>query len=205
MVLAVKPQVMQPVARALAEAIRPTQTVVSVAAGIEGPALSRWLTSRLGTPGIIRAMPNTPALLGAGATGLVAVNAVSEMGRSTTESIFAAVGTVEWLEREADLNAVIAVAGSAPAYFFAFIEALTRGGTDLGLPQAMAERGHTDCAGRSPHGIRDGCTRPDLTRARHLTRRHHRRSTQSTAGRRSGCAGSQGHAGSRGPGWCHGR
>ncbi|PWN57110.1 pyrroline-5-carboxylate reductase [Abyssibacter profundi] len=139
-VLAVKPQVMQPVARALAEAIRPTQTVVSVAAGIEGPALSRWLASTLGTPGIIRAMPNTPALLGAGATGLVAVNAVSEMGRSTTESIFAAVGTVEWLEREADLNAVIAVAGSAPAYFFAFIEALTRGGTNLGLPQTMAER-----------------------------------------------------------------
>lgn len=139
-VLAVKPQVMQPVARALAEAIRPTQTMVSVAAGIEGKPLARWLTTALGTPGIIRAMPNTPALLGTGATGLVAVNSVSELGRATAESIFSAVGTVEWLEREEELNAIIAVAGSAPAYFFAFIEALTRGGTDLGLPQEMAER-----------------------------------------------------------------
>ncbi|MEC9406895.1 MAG: pyrroline-5-carboxylate reductase [Pseudomonadota bacterium] len=139
-VLAVKPQIMQPVARAVAEAIRPTQTVVSVAAGIEGPALTRWLTTNLGTPGVIRAMPNTPALLGAGATGLVAINSVSELGRQTTESIFRAVGSVEWLAQEADLNAVIAVAGSAPAYFFAFIEALTRGGAALGLPEQTAER-----------------------------------------------------------------
>ncbi|WP_348672101.1 pyrroline-5-carboxylate reductase [uncultured Abyssibacter sp.] len=139
-VLAVKPQIMRAVATALSRALHPDQTVVSVAAGIRGDALGRWLSSSLGTPGIIRAMPNTPALLGVGATGLVATNAVSQTGRDTAESVFRAVGQVEWLDDEADLDAVIAVAGSAPAYFFAFIEALTRGGEALGLSGEVSQR-----------------------------------------------------------------
>ncbi len=139
-VLAVKPQIMRAVATALSRALHPDQTVVSVAAGIRGDALTNWLSSTLGTPGVIRAMPNTPALLGVGATGLVAVNPVNELGRTTSESIFSAVGQVEWLDNEAQIDAVIAVAGSAPAYFFAFIEALAQGGEALGLNADVSQR-----------------------------------------------------------------
>lgn len=139
-ILAVKPQSMRDVARALAPALQPSQTVVSVAAGIPARALVRWLTHDQACPAIVRAMPNTPALLGAGATGLLPVNNVSDAGRDAVTAVFDTAGVVEWVTDEDQLNAVIAVSGSGPAYFFAFIEAMSNQGRELGLDAATAER-----------------------------------------------------------------
>ena len=138
-VLCVKPQVMQAVARDLAQHLRPEQTAISVAAGIPAGALRTWLGGEQ-APGIIRAMPNTPALLGEGATGLYAHGAVSDAGRTAATDLFDAVGVTLWVEKEVALDWVIAVAGSAPAYFFAFMEAISAAGAKLGLPAEAAQQ-----------------------------------------------------------------
>ena len=138
-VLCVKPQIMRDVARALAEHLNPDQTVISVAAGIPAASLKAWLGGDQ-APCIVRAMPNTPALLGAGATGLYAHGAVSEAGRQAATQLFDAVCITTWVDTEAALDWIIAVSGSAPAYFFAFIEAIADAGTKLGLDGAEAQR-----------------------------------------------------------------
>lgn len=139
-VLAVKPQGLRDVAGELAHVLGPSQTVISVAAGIPGAALAQWLSHAGQTPALIRAMPNTPALLGAGATGLVAINNVPETGRAAATALFETAGHVEWVDDEQALDAVIAVSGSGPAYFFAFIEALADHGARLGLAPDVAQR-----------------------------------------------------------------
>jgi len=119
-VLAVKPQVMRDVCAALAELPpNPQQLFISIAAGVPIDALDAWLG---GGRAIVRCMPNTPALIGLGASGLYANAYVSEAQRSLAQQILEAVGIAIWVDDEADLDAVTAISGSGPAYFFYFIE-----------------------------------------------------------------------------------
>lgn len=128
-VLAVKPQVMQAVCQALAPALPAHALIVSIAAGIPCASLERWLGARP----IVRCMPNTPALLHAGASGLYANAATSEAQREQAENLLEAVGLTLWLADEAQLDAVTAVSGSGPAYFFLLMEAMSAAGERLGL------------------------------------------------------------------------
>jgi pyrroline-5-carboxylate reductase len=135
-VLAVKPQAMAAVAQGLAAGIAQQQPlVITIAAGIRQSALRDWLGA---DTAIVRAMPNTPALVQSGATALFANTAVSDAQRSLAESILRAVGLVIWVEDEALMDAVTALSGSGPAYFFLFMEALQAAGEELGLPTGTA-------------------------------------------------------------------
>jgi pyrroline-5-carboxylate reductase len=133
-VLAVKPQLMK-------EAIIPAagklthQLVISIAAGLRLADIGRWLG---GHARLIRSMPNTPALIGAGITGLFADPSVDLEGRETAERILGAVGKTLWIKDESLMDAVTAVSGSGPAYVFYFIEALQSAGASLGLPAETA-------------------------------------------------------------------
>lgn len=134
LVLAVKPQQMK-------EALAPAtgkldgQIVISIAAGLRLTDIDRWLG---GSCRLVRAMPNTPALIGAGITGLFAAADVDQEGRASAEKILRAVGRTLWVEDEALMDAVTAVSGSGPAYVFYFIEAVQNAGTALGLPAETA-------------------------------------------------------------------
>ncbi len=137
-VFAVKPQVMKAVCAALAplaQARRPL--VVSIAAGITSSQLSRWLG---GSIAVVRAMPNTPALLGAGATGLFANAAVGADQRNQAEALMQATGLTAWIEEEAQMDAVTALSGSGPAYVFLLAEAMQAAGEAQGLPTETARR-----------------------------------------------------------------
>src|SRR5690606_14895884 len=119
--------------REAAAAVRPhlgSQLVVSIAAGIRAGDLARWLG---GHRRIVRVMPNTPALVRAGISGLHAGEAVRRAGRALAQRVLGAVGETVWVEREEQLDAVTAVSGSGPAYVFYFIEALERAALELGL------------------------------------------------------------------------
>lgn len=137
-VLAVKPQVMH-------EALAPFagrlsgQLVISIAAGVRCGDIAGWLaTGGSAYPNIVRAMPNTPALIHAGITGLFAGAGVRPEGRVAAESLMAAVGKTAWFADEAMLDAVTAVSGSGPAYVFYFIEALERAAVQMGFGPAEA-------------------------------------------------------------------
>ncbi|KGE04202.1 pyrroline-5-carboxylate reductase [Pseudohaliea rubra] len=135
-ILAVKPQVMARVCIDIAPALAGGGAVaLSIAAGIPVASLERWLGP--GVP-VIRCMPNTPALLGAGASGLYATAAVSAAQRAHAGTILSAVGLVRWVDSEDDLHAVTAVSGSGPAYFFLFMEAMAAEGQRLGLDAETA-------------------------------------------------------------------
>ena len=135
-VLAVKPQVMADVAQQLAPAVREHRPLVlSVAAGIRIEHLQHWLGDDCA---IVRTMPNTPAMLQAGATGLFASDRVSEEQRSLAESIMRAAGITIWVEHEGLIDAVTAVSGSGPAYFFLFMEQMIRCAQSLGLGEEEA-------------------------------------------------------------------
>jgi pyrroline-5-carboxylate reductase len=133
-VLAVKPQQLRDVARSLAPAIA-GKLVISIAAGIRGIDLARWLGP---AARIVRAMPNTPALVSAGITGLHAMPGVSDTQKQDAERILAAVGTTFWVGSERDLDAVTAVSGSGPAYAFYLIEAMQDAAIALGFDAAAA-------------------------------------------------------------------
>lgn len=134
-VLAVKPQHM----RAACEAARPflrAPVVVSIAAGTRSADIARWL----GHDAIVRTMPNTPALIGRGITGMAATAGVTASQRELAEAILRSAGEIVWLDDEALLDAVTAVSGSGPAYVFHFIESISRAGTELGLTNAQARK-----------------------------------------------------------------
>jgi pyrroline-5-carboxylate reductase len=133
-VLAVKPQQLREVATGLQPLLR-GQLTISIAAGIRTTDLSRWLG---GHGRIVRAMPNTPALLGAGISGLFAAPGSGAADRTVAQQILGAVGKVVWLERETQMDAVTAVSGSGPAYVFYFIEALQQAAQDSGFSEAQA-------------------------------------------------------------------
>ena len=130
-VLAVKPQVLREVCEALAgpaQAQRPL--VVSIAAGITSAQIARWLGGGIA---VVRAMPNTPALLGAGVTGLYANAAVHAGGRDIARNLLASAGETVWIDDEALMDAVTAVSGSGPAYVFLLAEAMVDAGIAEGL------------------------------------------------------------------------
>ncbi|MGK5026667.1 pyrroline-5-carboxylate reductase [Janthinobacterium sp. RB2R34] len=136
-VLAVKPQSMREVAAQLLPFLDAARAplVLSIAAGIRAVDLSRWLGDY---PAIVRAMPNTPALIGMGITGLVASSGVNAQQRAQADAILGAVGTTVWLADEAQIDPVTAISGSGPAYVFYFIEAMQEAARELGL---TAEQG----------------------------------------------------------------
>ncbi|WP_028238420.1 pyrroline-5-carboxylate reductase [Stutzerimonas azotifigens] len=137
--LAVKPQVMKPVCQALAPALEQRPLIVSIAAGITCQSLQRWLAGpQSGAPAVVRCMPNTPALLRQGASGLYASAEVSPAQRALAERLMSAVGLALWLEEERLIDAVTALSGSGPAYFFLLAEAMTAAGERLGLPRETA-------------------------------------------------------------------
>lgn len=133
-VLAVKPQNAAEIVRPLAPRID-GRLLISVAAGIRAADLSRWLG---GHRRIVRAMPNTPALIGMGVTGLAAMPGLAEADRQAAQAIVAAVGDVVWVDDESLLDAVTAVSGSGPAYVFYFMEQLERAGRLAGLSGQQA-------------------------------------------------------------------
>ncbi len=138
-VLAVKPQAMKTVCLALAPELTSNQLIVSIAAGITCASLQTWLsTAQTPTRAIVRCMPNTPALLRQGVSGLFANSEVSDAQRQQAEQLLSAVGVALWLDEEHLIDAVTAVSGSGPAYFFLLIEAMTAAGEKLGLPAATA-------------------------------------------------------------------
>jgi pyrroline-5-carboxylate reductase len=135
-VLAVKPQAMKAVCEAIRPSLKPGQLVVSIAAGITCASMNNWL----GAQPIVRCMPNTPALLRQGVSGLFATAEVSIEQRQQAQDLLSAVGIALWLNEEQQLDAVTAVSGSGPAYFFLLIEAMTAAGVKLGLPADIAAR-----------------------------------------------------------------
>lgn len=138
-VLSVKPQVMKDVCLDLAAHIGAQQLVVSIAAGINCASLENWLAPRPGAAtAIVRCMPNTPALLRQGVSGLYGNAHVSATQRQQAEQLLSAVGLALWLDSEELIDAVTAVSGSGPAYFFLLIEAMTAAGEKLGLPRETA-------------------------------------------------------------------
>ena len=146
LVLAVKPQQMKAALAPLAGQLA-GQLVISIAAGLRLADLGRWL----GAPDVpytrlVRCMPNTPALIGAGVTGLYADPSVDAAGRAAAERILAAVGSTVWADAEAQMDAVTAISGSGPAYVFHFIEALESAGRSLGFDEAGARRLAIDTA-----------------------------------------------------------
>jgi len=136
LLLAVKPQMMADVISPLAEDIaRKQPLIITIAAGIRLSDLSRWCN---GYTRLVRSMPNTPALLQCGATALYADPSVNAESRDLAETIMRAVGLTLWLENEDQINAVTAVSGSGPAYFFYIMEAMEQAGIDLGLSAETA-------------------------------------------------------------------
>jgi pyrroline-5-carboxylate reductase len=133
-VLAVKPQAMKEAVAPLSGKLD-SQLVISIAAGIRSEDLSRWLG---GYQRVVRAMPNTPALIQAGITGLYAMPGVSAAQRAGAEALMGAVGKTVWFDDEAMLDAVTAVSGSGPAYVFYFIEALERAALEMGFTAGQA-------------------------------------------------------------------
>ncbi len=133
-VLAVKPQQMK-------EAVKPLvrhlagQLVVSIAAGLRLESLSRWLG---GHRKLVRTMPNTPALIGAGVTGLYALPEVDAAERLAADRVMRTVGSTFWVDEEKRMDAVTAVSGSGPAYVFLFIEALQDAARELGFTPEQA-------------------------------------------------------------------
>ena len=134
--LAVKPQQLREVAAQLAEHLQ-GQLVISIAAGIRAIDLSRWLNDYAS---IVRTMPNTPALINQGITGMYAMPDVSAGQRAMADTIMCAVGTTVWLDEEALLDPLTAVSGSGPAYVFYFIEAMQKAALEMGLSSEQGSK-----------------------------------------------------------------
>ncbi len=135
-VLAVKPQALEKVARGIAESMtRARPLVISIAAGIQETALREWLG---GEVALVRSMPNTPAMIQSGATGLYAGPGVSDKQRDMAESILRSVGLTRWVDDESLMDAVTAVSGSGPAYFFLVMEAMEAAASEMGLAPESA-------------------------------------------------------------------
>lgn len=137
-VLAVKPQIMKDVALNIASSIAPNAKqplFVSIAAGINLFSLQSWLGEN---QAIVRCMPNTPSLIQLGASGLYANEHTSIVQKNLAETVLKAAGIVQWVQTEAEIDAVTAVSGSGPAYYFLFMEAMIDAGTELGLSRETA-------------------------------------------------------------------
>ena len=139
-VMAIKPQDFEVVAKSLSAKLKhgtaPGPLILSIAAGIRLKDMNRWLDHER----CVRAMPNTPALIGKGITGLFADTSVNASDRALAETICNAVGQVVWVNEEKLMDAVTAVSGSGPAYVFAFLEAMQSSGEKLGLDATTARK-----------------------------------------------------------------
>jgi pyrroline-5-carboxylate reductase len=160
-VLAVKPQVLGTVLGGLS-ALTPKQLIVSIAAGIPISSLQSWTAP---DQAIVRCMPNTPALLGAGITALFANDQATTEQRALAEAVLAAAGTTLWVESEALLDAVTAVSGSGPAYFFYLMEAMVEAGVALGLDEQTAKTLTIETAYGAALMAREGTAAPATLRA----------------------------------------
>ena len=160
-VLAVKPQQMREVAAALAPVLAQVAgappLLLSIAAGVRSADLSRWMK---GYRAIVRSMPNMPALIGQGITGMVAMEGVPDAQKAAADSIMQAVGATVWLSDEALIDPVTAVSGSGPAYVFYFIEAMQQAAQELGLSAEQGKQlalatftGAAQLASRSPEEV----------------------------------------------------
>ncbi|WP_224703219.1 pyrroline-5-carboxylate reductase [Devosia aquimaris] len=175
LVLAVKPQIIDGVMESLAPVIGPNTLAISIAAGID---LAR-LASRLGTGRVVRAMPNTPAQVGKGITGLVAGSDIALADRDTADALLQAAGQVVWLDNEGQIDAVTAVSGSGPAYVFHMVEALAAAARAQGLSDAVADQlarqtvigsaALLDADGTAPSILRENVTSPNGTTAAGLS------------------------------------
>ena len=134
-ILAIKPQIMPEVCQQLRGCIAEGALVISVAAGIPCESMTTWLGE---TQAIVRCMPNTPALVGQGATGLFANARATGHHRQQAQSILGAVGTIAWVDDEALIDTVTAVSGSGPAYFFLLMESMIEAGIEMGLSRQNA-------------------------------------------------------------------
>ena len=156
-VLAVKPQQMFDAAALLQPQLGAGALVLSIAAGIRSADLSRWLG---GHRAVVRTMPNTPALIGRGITGMVAMDGVSEAQKAAADAIMKAAGQTVWLDDEALIDPVTAVSGSGPAYVFYFLEAMQQAAVELGLTAEQGRElavatfaGAAELAARSPESL----------------------------------------------------
>ena len=164
LVLAAKPQSLRALALDIAGAVQKTKPlIISIAAGIRIDAIQRWLGGNLP---IVRVMPNTPALVGAGVAGLYANALVSSAQRDTAESILRTVGTTVWLKDEALMDVVTAVSGSGPAYFLLVIEALEQAAIAHGLDHATARLLAIETAYGAAKMALEGGDEPATLRAR---------------------------------------
>ena len=173
-VLAVKPQVLESVCESISDSVQAkSPLIISVAAGIRSDDINRWLG---GQTAIVRTMPNTPALIQTGATGLFANSFVTNEQQSQAEHILRAAGITVWVDEESKLDAVTALSGSGPAYYFLFMEAMENTAQQLGLDEKtahllalqtalgsakMALESHLDCA-----TLRKNVTSPNGTTER---------------------------------------
>jgi pyrroline-5-carboxylate reductase len=168
LVFAVKPQTLAAAAREVAEIVqRRRPLVVSVAAGVRTADLERWLSGGGGEGlAIVRAMPNTAALVGSGAAGLYANARVDETQREIAESLLRAVGVAVWVEREELLDVVTALSGSGPAYFFLLMEILEEEAIAHGLAPAQARLLVCETAFGAAKMALEGAEEPARLRAR---------------------------------------
>ena len=173
-VLAVKPQALESVCQSISDSVQTnTPLIISIAAGIRSDDINRWLG---GQAAIVRTMPNTPALIQTGATGLFANSFVTKEQQSQAEHILRAAGITIWVDEESKLDAVTALSGSGPAYYFLFMEAMEQTAQKLGLDEKtahllalqtalgsakMALESHLDCA-----TLRKNVTSPNGTTER---------------------------------------
>lgn len=137
LILAVKPQVLEPIARDIGDKLAHSPLTISIAAGIPVSALQAWLGTNVP---IVRCMPNTPALVQQGATALYATALVSADQRALAQQVLAAAGTTCWCDNETDIDRVTALSGSGPAYFFLVMEAMEDAGVKLGLNRDTARQ-----------------------------------------------------------------
>ena len=136
-VLAVKPQLLREVTRSMSASLREKKPlIISIAAGIRSADIARWIGEALP---IVRVMPNTPALIQAGASALFATAEVTQEQRDVAESLLRSVGLSLWVDKEADIDAVTAVSGSGPAYFFLVMEAMEKAAAEMGLNRESAQ------------------------------------------------------------------
>ncbi|MCU0932622.1 MAG: pyrroline-5-carboxylate reductase [Serpentinimonas sp.] len=160
-VWAVKPQTFRDAALAAAPHAAGALHL-SVAAGITSQSMAGWL----GTQRIVRTMPNTPALVGLGMTGMFARDSVSEADRALAEAVVATTGASVWLPQEADLDAVTALSGSGPAYVFYFLEAMRDAGVSMGLSAETATRLAIGTFVGASHLAQDAIDPPEVLRER---------------------------------------
>lgn len=160
-ILAVKPQYLKEATESCRPFLQEDTLVISVAAGIAAGTIGAWLGTRQQPwTRLIRCMPNTPALIGAGAAGLMAMPGVSDEDKAVAQQMMRAVGEVVWVENDAQIDAVTALSGSGPAYVFLFLESLIQGAVDQGLSSEQARTlalatlsGTTQLAALSPENL----------------------------------------------------